>query len=162
MQNTHRIPFGYEPRDPITRTSSSVSSTQLSPSNSSQLVSQLMRPIESIDELLKQCQSYQQSSQTQKKRFYLNESVRGNNVDEHLANARHQEMLSAITKVSGRIEETNEQVRQKKASFLYLTLNHQDLGCHTKVSIETSPRNCRTEISIRRHSQRATEDEARD
>jgi hypothetical protein len=76
-----------------------------------------MRPIESIEELLKQCQSYQNSLQPQKKRIYLHENIRGNNVEEIVNNARHQEMLSTIAKVSERIEESNEQVMFLSSSF---------------------------------------------
>lgn len=122
-QNTHRNPLGYEPRYPATSTPYSAypSHSQVDQnSNNHPLTCQLMKPIESIDELLKQCQSYQQSSQSQKKRFYRNDHSRGDNVDE-LNNARHNDMLIAITKVSGRVEEFKKQVCDNENSSLFVS-----------------------------------------
>jgi hypothetical protein len=78
------------------------------------------KPINSIDELLRQCQSYQEPNYQPKKTKSEN---RCNKIEETITNLRHQEFINVMTKLYELVEMSNQKVEEILASqpFLFNT-----------------------------------------
>jgi hypothetical protein len=66
-------------------------------------------PINSINELLRQCQSYQETNNHPKKTKSEN---RCNKIEETITNLRHQEFVNVMTKLYELVEMSNQKVRE--------------------------------------------------